>query len=388
MQELRKNEMYRPLYPPLRLQHVDSYAARRGQIYVIFVLFVTILATALLIRQFGTLPVSSNKRTITARKNMQKCEQYYGKVSIFVAESAALNTNNLTRDSLDCYVKGANYSLIRVNIDNDPRVNEVCSKHKTALFKRHCAASVYLQDTDWMLFVDTQAGVVNPEHCIEEWIDDRVDMIFFERFFNWEIAAGSYLVKNTALTRNFLRQVAKWEFKEMPIWNNQDQGAFMLQLQRTLSPAAKWELRACHKYWQTATSYQTYTAMITCVRSALGARKLWTRKARIYRKAHAWIRDASISRNSWSNNDFMLQGWKDDLSNKDCPFESSFKIKECGATLKGWNWRRQKKIELESLKEILQGAEEYYRKEFPSEGRVIPNLDLPIVASCFPHCEK
>ncbi|EYB98816.1 hypothetical protein Y032_0128g1457 [Ancylostoma ceylanicum] len=482
--------MYRPIYAPVRLRHVDSYGTKKG-LYVTLLVLIIVALTVLTTKRRG-IPGFSSGRTSLARRDMGKCVQYFGSVTIFVADSKTFgNKSDLARRSLECYIKGTEYKLIRIDMDTDPRVNEVCAKHEAALFKRHCAASVYLADTEWMLVIDTETGVVNPDHCIEEWIDDRVDMMFYERFFNWEIAVGSYLVRNTEFSHEFLRKLAEWEFKKLPLWNSNDQGAFMLHLQATLIPYAAWEFDTCYDYWQKATNYQSYMAMVSCVRMALGAQKFWSGKVRIYRKAHGWSRDAwvthcsnrshnkrltseakisvktafnKLTKNStrvtttdkkpqttnpkwqwfpafvwllehrssgqakqrltsnapaekswkfsagvrgasllytvmprlprsfwqentcaineisggseelqevvrtqenhvqclveykvaldtvWSEKDFMLHGWKDDLSHKDCPFDSSIDPQQCGANLKEWHWKKVKRLEIAAMK--------------------------------------
>jgi hypothetical protein len=69
-------------------------------------------------------------------------------------------------------------------------------------------AALALPAYDWMLFIDADVGVVNPYHLIEEFIDYRVNVIFYDRLYNWEVAIGGYLVRNSFYSIDLLNEFA------------------------------------------------------------------------------------------------------------------------------------------------------------------------------------
>ncbi|MCP9259755.1 hypothetical protein DINM_002957 [Dirofilaria immitis] len=173
-------------------------------------------------------------------------------------------------------------------------------------------------------------GVINPKRRIEEYIVDDKDIIFYNRIWNFEVMAGSYLAKN---------------YKDL----------------------------------------FTYEA---CVRAQLETNKEWKRKINVLPKGQSWARDGWLTDSKWSDEDFIFHGWQKRRLNNKHAFASwklpilsiKFNISLCGTNnyIENWKYnqsfardRNEIRAELDTI--IALNDVEYYKAKQNAE-KILANL--------------
>jgi hypothetical protein len=71
----------------------------------------------------------------------------------------------------------------------------------------------------------------------------KVQAIFYERFYNFEIMTGGFLLKNTQWSREFIMQLAHYDFDAPKSWNGADNGAIHMHVLKSVMPHAKNAIR-------------------------------------------------------------------------------------------------------------------------------------------------
>lgn len=112
---------------------------------------------------------------------------------------------------------------------------------------------------------------------------------------------------------------------------------------------------------------------------------------RILRRSHGWVRDGYFTTDAWCERDFMLHGWKLQEINKngwESPFTAMFNVSECQlGGYSGWNWRNEKRLDVESIRKQIENFEKSVAQSFPKVARVHAYLIEPDVGECYPHCD-
>ncbi|RCN24624.1 hypothetical protein ANCCAN_29678 [Ancylostoma caninum] len=67
----------------------------------------------------------------------------------------------VSQRTLLCYLKSTRYNLVVVDLDTHPLVQKRCQKHQVIYYKKHCAATLFLPETDWLLVLDADTGKVD-----------------------------------------------------------------------------------------------------------------------------------------------------------------------------------------------------------------------------------
>uniref|UniRef100_A0A0K0DK13 Glycosyltransferase family 92 protein n=1 Tax=Angiostrongylus cantonensis TaxID=6313 RepID=A0A0K0DK13_ANGCA len=163
---------------------------------------------------------------------------------------------------------------------------------------------------DYILFLDSDMGVVNPKRRIEEFLDENAEVIFYDRFYNWEVMAGSYLIKNSNWSRTFLQGFADYEFRLPKSFHGMDNGAIHAYLAEHALPHNHEIVPICMDIYNHSKGYDDLFLYEACIRTALGNSTL-SGKIKILPKGTAWVRDNWMTNSKWNEErDFMIHNWK------------------------------------------------------------------------------
>ncbi|CAJ0600272.1 unnamed protein product [Cylicocyclus nassatus] len=242
-------------------------------------------------------------------------------------------------------------------------------------FRRHCIVASILHNYDYILFLDADIGVVNPNRTIEDYIEPGIDITFYDRFYTFEVMAGTYLVKNTAWARDFLNGWANYEYRLPSSFHGSDNGALNIYLVELIAPSRDIELDLCRQIWNVSLDWNDVFVFTACVRNVLGDQAYFD-NIKILKKGTGWARDSFLTNSKWNPlKDFMLHDMKlayrryyrpltvvlpirtMEMHTWYNPFVGNFHLELCHSGNSSWNYDKQLIIPVSEL-------EERYRKKY------------------------
>uniref|UniRef100_A0A1I8ECS7 Nucleotide-diphospho-sugar transferase domain-containing protein n=3 Tax=Wuchereria bancrofti TaxID=6293 RepID=A0A1I8ECS7_WUCBA len=326
-----------------------------------------------------------------------------------------INEYQLAMETFECYCIYQRYEWVIINVSQNDTLKLLCP-HNEFFFQRHCVTAQFLQENnnfDYVLFIDSDMGVINPKKRIEEYIMDDKDIIFYNRIWNFEVMAGSYLAKNTKFVINFLRMWANYNYRLPHSFHGSDNAAIhknnasekktkkkenvkefsassfvthCINKRETLRTIMEYiKLKVINIGFVTDKFCRNYNDLFiyeACVRAQLETNEKWKRKISVLPKGKSWARDGWLTDSKWSEQDFIFHGWQKRRLNAPWKFASwklpflstKFNMSICGTHNYIENWKYNKsfvresnEIRIQLNRIIILKDNEYYRKKKKAE---------------------
>ncbi|CAJ0582532.1 unnamed protein product, partial [Mesorhabditis spiculigera] len=220
-------------------------------------------------------------------------------------------------NSARCYAEVHKYGLIYVDYNSSKELQKTCPQDDF-FFTRHCLMKDVLRKSDYefFLFLDADIGVINPRRRIEEFLPktSSVNVMFYNRFYNDEIMAGSYILRKSKQASNFLQLWVDYMEKTDAIpLGGTDNGAIQSVVVEFFMPEMAPHRKICEKTWLKSRNFDElfrYEACMQYLISLVPKEELARRGFVLYDKGQGWSRDGWISGTTWCGRDLFFHGWK------------------------------------------------------------------------------
>uniref|UniRef100_A0AC35TN80 FIP-RBD domain-containing protein n=1 Tax=Rhabditophanes sp. KR3021 TaxID=114890 RepID=A0AC35TN80_9BILA len=325
------------------------------------------------------------KDEIAKKRRMKTIHEKDGNYAIISVVNRLNNeAYKLATDSMHCYAHVWNYTYIVISMEDEKELALKCTQ-PDIMFVRHCFLAEYLEkhpEIDVFLFVDADTLVMNPYHKLEDFAPrGKEEFLMYERFFNYEIACGSFLAKNSQYSRDFLREFADFLYQCPKSMFGSDNAAIQALLMNKYNKGRLVEeQKVCMTVWNRSVDWNDIWDFEACSRHVLNklsespaasdllvyddGRLVITKKMSTRR----WIRDGSLTNSMFCRDDFTFHGYKGNLSSM--PFvglvEFEFSEERCKTMPLPmlWNLKKENMMTCAERNVMLQNTVNNVAREF------------------------
>jgi hypothetical protein len=282
-------------------------------------------------------------------------------------------------NALRCYANRHGYVFHIL----EPRHFIVCRSIGNFFFGKQCAVLMYLIENSqlgWILVLDGDILIVNATKRIEDFIpvSDTINIIHYERFYNGEIAAGNYLIRNHYWSHIYLlKWISLYEHLPKVDYHNNDNGALHLHFLLILNKSLE-RIRKCFALWEQSHNETIYDQYVGCVKCAIGGKRQFGHIF-LFRRGHGFARDYREPENVVLGNDFLIHSCK---NNTEQYYSQQVTVNSC---TRNWQPPVYKHLFLRNMtieKELIRYHDRLAATLHPL------SVGIPDIQNCWPTCEN